>query len=72
MNNLKIFNNKEFGEIMTLIIEGKFHAVGIDVAKALGYAKPIQAVIDHCKGIRKLGIPSEGGMQETSSKVDGR
>lgn len=71
MNDLKIFNNKEFGEIRTLIIEGKFYAVGIDVAKALGYAKPSQAVIDHCKGIRKLGIPSEGGMQETNIVPEG-
>jgi hypothetical protein len=25
-----------------------------------------KAVIDHCKGIRKLGIPSAGGIQETA------
>lgn len=24
-----------------------------------------QAIIDHCKGIRKSGIPSKGGIQET-------
>lgn len=39
MNNLKIFNNEEFGEIRTLIIDGKFYAVGIDVAKAFGSIK---------------------------------
>lgn len=27
MNNLKIFNNKEFGEIRTLIIDGKIISV---------------------------------------------
>lgn len=71
MNNIKIFENKEFGEIRTVIIDGKFYAVGLDVAKALGYAKPGQAVIDHCKGIRKLGMPSEGGIQETNCIPEG-
>lgn len=71
MNSIKIFENKEFGEIRTVIIDGKFYAVGLDVASALGYAKPGQAVIDHCKGIRKLGIPSEGGIQETNCIPEG-
>lgn len=71
MNEIKIFENKEFGEIRTVMIGGKFYAVGIDVAKALGYAKPGQAVIDHCKGIRKLGMPSEGGIQETNCIPEG-
>lgn len=71
MNNIKIFENKEFGEIRTVMIDRKFYAVGLDVAKALGYAKPGQAVIDHCKGIRKLGMPSEGGIQETNCIPEG-
>lgn len=71
MNNIKIFENKEFGEIRTVVIDGKFYAVGVDVARALGYSKPAQAVIDHCKGIRKLGIPSEGGVQETNCIPEG-
>lgn len=67
MNELvKVFENNEFGKIRMVTIDGKPYAVGIDVARALEYAKPSQAVIDHCKGIRKLGIPSNGGMQETN------
>lgn len=58
MNNLTILNNTEFGNVRALEIDGKCYAVGVDAARALGYAKPSQAVIDHCKGIRKLGIPS--------------
>ncbi|GHT93657.1 hypothetical protein FACS1894122_09210 [Alphaproteobacteria bacterium] len=58
MDNLEIFNNAEFGNIRATEIERKSYAVGVDVARALDYAKPSQAVIDHCKGIRKLGIPS--------------
>lgn len=71
MNDLQIFNHPEFGEVRWVDVEGKPGAVGVDVAKALGYAKPSQAVIDHCKGIRKLGIPSEGGIQETNIIPEG-
>lgn len=66
MKNLQIFSKKEFGEIRLIEHNGKPYAVGLDVAKMLEYAKPSQAVIDHCKGIRKLGIPSAGGIQETN------
>ena len=45
--------------------------VGVDVARALDYAKPSQAIIDHCKGIRKLGIPLPGGEQETNRIPEG-
>ena len=58
MNELQFFNNPEFGNIRMAELEGKPYAVGVDVARALEYAKPSQAVIDHCKGILKLGIPS--------------
>jgi prophage antirepressor-like protein len=58
MNELQIFSNQEFGEIRTVKIGDKPYFVGIDVARALEYAKPSQAVIDHCKGIHKMRIPS--------------
>lgn len=47
MNNLKIFENKEFGEIRTVIKDGEPWFVGRDVALALGYAKPENAVMVH-------------------------
>ncbi len=71
MMNLEVFNNNEFGEVRVISLQGEPYAVGVDVAKALGYAKPSQAVIDHCKGIRKLGIPSPGGSQETNVIPEG-
>lgn len=37
----------------------------------LEYSNPSKAVIQHCKGITKLGIPSEGGMQETNVIPEG-
>lgn len=44
MNEMKIFNNPEFGSVRTVIIDGQPWFVGIDVAKALGYSKPSEAV----------------------------
>ena len=66
MNELQIFNNEDFGEIRMIKIGNKPYAVGIDVARALRYANPSKAIIDHCKGVSKLGIPSNGGIQDTN------
>lgn len=71
MNELMIFNNPEFGEVRMIEHAGKEYAVGVDVARALEYANPSKAVIDHCKGITKLGIPSSGGDQETNCIPEG-
>lgn len=66
MNDLQIFKNAEFGEIRTVEIEGKPYFVGNDVAKALGYVKPQNAISVHCRGALKQGI----GVQ-TGIKADG-
>lgn len=57
MNELMIFNSPEFGEIRTIEENGKVLFCGSDAAKALGYAKPQNAIDRHCKGALKRGIP---------------
>lgn len=47
MNDIQIFNNPEFGEIRTVMIDGEPWFVGIEVAKALGYAVPKTATAKH-------------------------
>ena len=37
MNNIQIFNNPEFGDIRTVVIDGEPWFVGRDVCKSLGY-----------------------------------
>lgn len=71
MNELQIFNNEEFGDIRTVEVDGKPYFVGIDIARALGYSNPSKAIIQHCKGVTKLGIPSKGGKQETNCIPEG-
>lgn len=50
VDELRIFENAEFGKIRMIEVKGKPYAVGVDVARALEYANPSKALIDHCKG----------------------
>lgn len=63
MNAIKIYENKDFGEIRTIEENGKVLFCGSDVAKALGYAIPTKAVNTHCKGVSKMEVPTNGGVQ---------
>ena len=68
MNNLKIFENKEFGEIRTVIKDGEPWFVGKDVTKILGYERPTKAILDHVDGEDLDAVPiqdSIGRMQNT-------
>lgn len=62
MNDLQIFSNSEFGNIRTVTIDGEPWFVGKDIAEALGYEKPTDAVRkrvdDEDRGISKMETPS--------------
>ena len=47
MNELKIYQNEEFGAVRTLTIEGDPWFVGKDVADILGYSNSRKAIADH-------------------------
>lgn len=47
MNDIKIFENSEFGSIRTIEQNGEPWFVGKDVATALGYRNPRKAIADH-------------------------
>lgn len=47
MNDIQIFQNPEFGKIRTIDRDGEPWMVGVDVAKALGYATPRNAIASH-------------------------
>ena len=57
MNNLEIFKNEEFGEIRTVEVDGKPYFVASDIAKALGYKRPNDAISVHCRWAVKHSIP---------------
>lgn len=54
MSNLKIFQNEVFGEIRTTQINGEIYFIGKDVAEALGYEAPRNAIANHVKEQDKL------------------
>lgn len=64
MEQLKIFNNVEFGQVRTIKENDKILFCGSDVAKTLGYAIPTKAVNTHCKGVSKMEVPTNGGIQQ--------
>lgn len=47
MNNIRVFNNDEFGAIRTVTINNEPYLVGKDVATILGYSNPQKAIRDH-------------------------
>lgn len=56
MNELKIFNNPEFGSVRTMTIENEPWFVGKDVAEILGYSNASKAVSTHVDQEDKLLI----------------
>lgn len=57
MNGIKVFENVEFGQVRTVEVDGKVLFCGSDIAKALGYSKPNNAISAHCRYTLKWGIP---------------
>lgn len=68
MDELKIFESPEFGQIRTIAINGEPWFCGKDVATALGYVNTKKVLLDHCKDpwvtICDLGV-------QTGTKADG-
>ena len=66
MEELKVFENAEFGSVRTTTVNGEIMFVGKDVAEILGYSNPRKAIIDHIdeedKGVTKCD--TLGGKQD--------
>lgn len=57
MNEMQVFQNSEFGELGVLEIKGKPYFPATACAKILGYAKPHNAIAQHCRYSLKQGVP---------------
>ena len=62
-NNIKIFENAEFGKLELLMIDGKPYFPANECAKQLGYANTKDAILRHCKGVVKHDLLTNGGKQ---------
>lgn len=61
MNEMKIFNSEEFGQVRTVIVDGEVWFVGKDVTGALGYERTADAIRQHVeeddKGVGEMQTP---------------
>lgn len=64
--DLQIFTNEEFGSVRTIYIDEKPYFMASDIAKALGYMRPNDAINNHCRATVKHSIPISGKMQEVN------
>ena len=69
--DLKIFDSMEFGSLRAIEKNGKILFCASDVASALGYARPADAISAHCKGSVKHSILTNGGNQLTKFIPEG-
>lgn len=60
--DLQIFTSETFGEIRTVEENSKVLFCGSDIARALGYSNPRDAISRHCKGV----VKREGVSQTTN------
>ena len=69
MNELQIFNNAEFGQLRTLVKDNETWFIGRDVAVALGYAKPENAIYTHVDEEDKTTTLIQGNGSNYKSKT---
>lgn len=71
MNELKVFQNSEFGELGVLTIDGKEFFPATQCAKILGHENPARAIRKYCKGVTEMVTPTNGGNQATKFIPEG-
>ena len=69
MTDVAVFENKEFGEIRTVTVDGEPWFVGKDVATALGYMKPENAISTHVDAEDKTSTLIQGSGSNYKSKT---
>ena len=67
MNEIKVFESEEFGQVRTVIVDDKPWFVGKDVATILGYAKARNAIAKHVDDEDKKDAPIQGALGGTQS-----
>lgn len=70
--NIQLFNNDQFGALRTIEDDSQTLFCASDVAKALGYARPADAITAHCKGsVKRRPLETRGGVQEVKFITEG-
>lgn len=71
-NELKVFKNEELGlNVRCTIINGKEYFCASDIAKALGYVRPNDAISQHCRATVKHSTRIGGKIQDINFIPEG-
>ncbi len=71
LSPVQIFSHEQFGDVRTVVsVENEIWFFASDVAKALGYERPSDAIRKHCKNVQSFqspqnGVPSPNVIQES-------
>lgn len=68
MDDIMIFNSKDFGEVQVLDVNGKFEFEATSSAKILGYSNPHDAISRHCRWVVKHEVPHPQSKTKTIEK----
>lgn len=69
MNELQVFNSPDFGDIRTMTIDSEPWFVGKDVASALGYKNPRDALADHVDDEDKNTVAFRDGIRGNPNMI---
>lgn len=69
MNDLQIFNNPEFGEVRVVEIDGEPWFVGKDMATALGFRNPRDALANHVDEEDRADVAIHDGSQNRNMTI---
>ena len=67
--SIQVFNNTEFGEIRSMTIDGEPWFVGKDIAAALGYSNPRDAISKHVDDEDKNSVAIRDGNKGNPNQV---
>lgn len=56
-NGITIMENPKFGQVRKVLVNSEWYYVATDIAKALEYVNPRDAVLKHCRCVAKRDIP---------------
>lgn len=70
MNDIRIFDSPEFGEVRTVMIDGEPWFVGNDCAKALGFKDPYSGVRKNVDEEDKLTCPVGSGAEMRNIRAE--
>ena len=71
MQEIMLFENKDFAQLRMIYINGKQYFMTSDIARVLGYSKANNAISQHCRATLKCNTPISGKEQKVNFIPEG-